>query len=533
MVQRSLNGTTYTSLPPLAANSTTYTDNSLLNNTAYYYRVYAVNATGNSGYSNVLNVTTLLPLPAAPTGLTAGTITATSVQLTWTDNASNETSYVVQRSLNGTTYTSLPPLAANSTTYTDNSLLNNTAYYYRVYAVNATGNSAYSNVLNVTTLLPLPAAPTGLTAGTITATSVQLTWTDNASNETSYVVQRSLNGTTYTSLPPLAANSTTYTDNSLLNNTAYYYRVYAVNATGNSGYSNVLNVTTLLPLPAAPTGLTAGTITATSVQLTWTDNASNETSYVVQRSLNGTTYTSLPPLAANSTTYTDNSLLNNTAYYYRVYAVNATGNSGYSNVVNVTTLLPLPAAPTGLTAGTITATSVQLTWTDNASNETSYVVQRSLNGTTYTSLPPLAANSTTYTDNSLLNNTAYYYRVYAVNATGNSGYSNVVNVTTLLPLPAAPTGLSAGNITATSVRLTWTDNASNETSYVVQRSLNGTTYTSLPPLAANSTTYTDNSLLNNTAYYYRVYAVNATGNSAYSNVVNVTTLLPLPLHPVI
>ena len=75
----------------------------------------------------------------------------------------------VQRSLNGSTYTTVGTLAASTTTFTDTGLDDNTPYYYRVYASNVTGNSAYSNVLNVTTLLAIPAAPTSLAVAGITS----------------------------------------------------------------------------------------------------------------------------------------------------------------------------------------------------------------------------------------------------------------------------------------------------------------------------------------------------------------------------
>src|SRR5204862_100663 len=78
--------------------------------------------------------------PDQPTGLTA-TSTVNAITLHWSD-VDSETSYVVQRSSDNTTWSTLATLAADTTTYTDTGLTEATLYYYRVIANNAIGNSA-------------------------------------------------------------------------------------------------------------------------------------------------------------------------------------------------------------------------------------------------------------------------------------------------------------------------------------------------------------------------------------------------------
>jgi hypothetical protein len=98
--------------------------------------------------------------------------------------------------------------------------------------------------------------------------------------------------------------------------------------------------------------------------------------------------------------------------------------------------------------------------------------------------------------------------------------SNVVE-----PAPAAPTNLNAiASTSELSVALTWTDNASNELGFFVQRSTNGTDFTTLTPLVdANNATYTDNTVVANTQYFYRVAAYTLNHDSDFSNIVSVTT----------
>ena len=72
-----------------------------------------------------------------------------------------------------------------------------TSYTYRVRAFNAGGNSAYSNVATGITATP-PAAPTNLTTTLISSSQINLSWTNTASNADGYLVEQSLDGTTFT-----------------------------------------------------------------------------------------------------------------------------------------------------------------------------------------------------------------------------------------------------------------------------------------------------------------------------------------------
>jgi len=82
--------------------------------------------------------------------------------------------------------------------------------------------------------------------------------------------------------------------------------------------------------------------------------------------------------------------------------------------------------PSSLFAVYVGVSDVKLTWKDNATIETGYTVERSLNGITWSVLTTLPANTTTYTDTTSLPATAYYYRVKATNAVvGDSNYSNI------------------------------------------------------------------------------------------------------------
>ena len=91
-------------------------------------------------------------------------------------------------------------------------------------------------------------------------------------------------------------------------------------------------------------------------------------------------------------------------------------------------------------------------------------------------------------------------------------------------LPPAPSGLSAAAISRSRIDLSWQDNSSNETGFQVERSRAGGAFSLIATTPANATTYSNTSgLAPNKLYSYRVRAVNAAGNSAYSNTASATT----------
>ncbi len=176
--------------------------------------------------------------PAAPAGLTARTVSASSIALAWTDNADNEQAYEVERSPDGLAWQQIAELPANAAAFSDAGLLPDTEYAYRVRAVNAAGVSAYTGVATARTSAEAPpAAPSNLVAKALPRQKISLTWTDNSIDETGFKVERSLDGATFAPLATVAGNTVTYTDSKLTIGMRYYYRVIAVRGTTTSAPS--------------------------------------------------------------------------------------------------------------------------------------------------------------------------------------------------------------------------------------------------------------------------------------------------------
>ena len=121
--------------------------------------------------------------------------------------------------------------------------------------------------------------------------------------------------------------------------------------------------------------------------------------------------------------------------------------------------------------------------------------------------------------------------VTVVNPTPGGGASNAQTFTvTESASPAAPSNLSAalsGTGTLQRIKLTWTDNSSNEAKFVIERSTSPDFSSNRLSfeVTANTTSYKDTTNIQaGTTYYYRVYAVGASGmRSAPSNVASTAT----------
>ena len=279
--------------------------------------------------------------------------------------------------------------------------------------------------------------PSGLNAEALSTTDIKLTWNDNTNFEDNYLVERKKDGENeFVQIASLAANSVEYTDTQLEPGTTYSYRVKAENSTTASNYSAIETTTTqALPPPNAPTDF-EGTSTETSISLTWTDNADDETGFKLYRSLSESEYSVIAELPENSTSSLDENLSQGTKYYYKLEAYNENGSSEV--LLDLSTEYEKPVAPSDLSVVSVSHDAIEISWSDNSDVEESFVLERSdeTDGS-YETVATLEANSTSYNDENLTEETTYFYRVYALNGDVASDNSGSVSVTTNeIPLSA-------------------------------------------------------------------------------------------------
>lgn len=171
-------------------------------------------------------------------------------------------------------------------------------------------------------------------------------------------------------------------------------------------------------------------------------------------------------------------------------------------------------APTGFSAAYASDTSLNLSWTDNADNETGYEIDRSPNGTdSWSNITTTAVNATSYTDTGLTVDTTYYYRIRGL-GTVNSSYATTSGTTT------APTVATPTNITAVpddgEILLHWEADFLEHDTYDVR--IDGTTTIT----GIQGGAYLDTAAVNSTSYDYEVRGVSSSGTSAWSSVVSAT-----------
>ncbi len=331
----------------------------------------ALIATISNGQTNAQATTNVV---AQPTSL-AVTATSTSViHLVWTDQSNGESGFEIQRSLNGVDWTPLISRPANTLSYDDQNLTEGTKYYYRVRATSATENSAYCVSGYAATSLK---TPSDLRVTSISANQVGLQWTDNSANETQYVIEQLIDGT-WTSIGVAASATTATISRTFVVGAQYAFRVRAVNNVATSLPSNEFSVTAAWP--SAPSGLTVTAASDSRIDLTWQDNSGNETGFLIQRSEDGISWTTLQNVAANSVSCSDSlNLTEGKRYYYQVKALAAAPNadSSFCAAQSAVTFL---AAPSNLAVVSISADSVTLSWHDASNQETKYVAELFVNG---------------------------------------------------------------------------------------------------------------------------------------------------------
>jgi oligosaccharide reducing-end xylanase len=187
-------------------------------------------------------------------------------------------------------------------------------------------------------------------------------------------------------------------------------------------------------VPAAPSSLTASAASLSQINLTWADNSGDETGFKIERKSGTAAFAQIATVGAGVISYANTGLSASTAYTYRVRANNATGDSSYTNESTATTSSvtgTVPAAPSSVSSSVVSASQINLTWTDNSNNETGFKIERKTGAGTYAQIATVGANISSYNNTALTASTAYSYRVRASNATGDSGYSLETTATTL------------------------------------------------------------------------------------------------------
>jgi hypothetical protein len=339
----------------------------------------------------VVNVTAASPMPGITTpvtycqGTTATALTATGTNLLWYGNATGGT---------GSTTAPTPSTATVGSTV-----------YYVTQNSNGCESQRAAITVNITSTTPAPVVTTPVnycqnaTAAPLTAVGTNLLWYNNATG-----------GTGNTTAPTPSTGT--------VGSTTYYV---TQTICGESPRAAI--VVTVAVVPTAPTvttsvnycqNATATALSATGTGLLW--------------------YTTATGGTGNAAAPTPSTATVGSATYY-VSQVNTCGESPRASiVVNVT----IPAAPTGLTANTVTATAATLSWTGVAG--VFYTVEYKKSSASTWSTAATGVSTSTIIINNLQPGTTYNWRVSANCLPANSAnyttaeFTTAVNVNTITNL---------------------------------------------------------------------------------------------------
>jgi Domain of unknown function (DUF4082)/Malectin domain/Fibronectin type III domain len=319
---------------------------------------------------------------------------------------------------------------------------------------------------------------------------VRLDWTDNADDETAFKVERKTGlAGTYAVIATLAADTLTWEDRTVAADTTYYYRIRSTNTTADSNPCFEAAAITLVPGGAAATFRLFDSVSPQAPK----DNLVENTLYEL-----GTAFKSTNP---GTLTH---------IRYYR--APSETG----SHTGRVWSAAGVQLASVVFTGETASGWQQQALATPLAiAADTTYIVSVNVNvayaATNYGLLSAVTSGplSTVTTENGRYGNSG----AFPTSAYESSNYyRDVVFVTAA---PAAPTGFAVVRNNATQATLTWTDAATTENGYLIERSLDGgTTWQGTDLTSANATSRVLTGLDAGSAYRFRLTATSSGGASA-------------------
>ena len=289
------------------------------------------------------------PAPLSPANLAATSILQTSVTLQWTDRASNETSYVIQRVVyNQPTVTMTAP--ANSTGFTDTSAPAGRYidYYVSAQACNLDGGCSSSAAAHIAVSThQQPANPTGaistsyLWGSTYYWTGWTIDWDTTAPLQVAVIADGAVQSTaTAGGAATISVEHTGYGDNHGFSVTATKSGVKGTHTlclvaynVGGGVNTNLTCLTYTVPGPPSAATNLRWTNTGTSIVITFTDNANDETGFWLQRSTDGgaswlsvgSQYAAISGSGSTGTATDYSSPAPGTQY--RILMINASGNT--------------------------------------------------------------------------------------------------------------------------------------------------------------------------------------------------------------
>ncbi len=382
-----------------------------------------------------------------------------SLKLSWNDNSDNETGFEIEKSADGTNFTTLTTVGAGVSSYTENNVPPSQYAFYRVRAINPSGNSGYSNVFNSSTLATASVVVNKIYNGTSTSDglsdAIELLVIQDNYDLRNLIVKDAEDNITRDAGGKYKFNNTPFWSSMRSGTTIVLRRT----ASADPNYVEDLDASDskLDLIMDNPAYFTAVHVSGHRFNITNTDmvliksgsqNGFDDVIHVFATN-NGGAATSLfhsvkapalvSPAITNTGSFQYPSNPEKSASDYNGVKATDSNNAnpgwgigfGQNNIDYIASLRSMAQfpAPSALTANVLTANEVELTWQDNSANEEGFQIERSTDGTNFSLLTTTLQDIETFTDHTAVASTVYYYRVRGMEGATHSPYSNIATVT--------------------------------------------------------------------------------------------------------
>ncbi len=493
----------------------------LLPQTTYHYRVRSRDANGNEGASTDGTFTTPDSVPPVLSTIRTSPVTGTTATINFT---TNETA-TVQIEYGPGAFTAITAPETNTTfSIVLTGLTPQVVYKYRIRARDAAGNETVTADLQFTTVDTAAPAISNISvpAATLTGTNAEVTWlTDEpATSQVEYGLTTAYGMATTIDTTKLTGHLVKL--NALLPNTTYNYRVKSKDVSGNESVSGNNTFTTRDSQPPTISNIRVLPITGTTANITFT--TSKSATIVIEYGIG-----LFSALASTTVPATNHEILltglqPKSAYRYRIYATDSSGNVGISAILSFTTLDTVPPVITGIIVSSITNTSATIAWTTDKA-ATSQVIWGST--TAYDKGPII--DSTLLKNHSIRINLddssvpIWNFQVSSTDANGNVATST--NQTFQVPLYLYDVNVTA--IGTNSATIIWNSNAtaSSLVEYGLTSLYGNQAYTlPFPNTGTRNHSVDLSGLVPFATYYFRVRSKDPTGREAMSQGFSFRTL---------
>ncbi|XP_075427105.1 receptor-type tyrosine-protein phosphatase beta-like isoform X2 [Ascaphus truei] len=400
------------------------------------YYTFSIFAIAGNGLSGLTTVNSTFTVPDVIDIMNIDNITTNSVFLSWTHPAGNRSSY-------GLEVLGIP--SKNLTVYSESAFVDQLVpgnyYTFSIFAIAGNGLTGKTTVASTFTV---PDFIGNMSIDNITISSVILSWPIPAGNRSSYGVE-------VLGIP--SKNLTVYSESVLVDELVPgNYYTFSIFAIAGNGLSGLPTVNSTFTVPDVIDIMNIDNITTNSVFLSWPIPAGNRSSYGIE-------VLGIPP--KNLTVYSESVLVDQLVPgNYYTFSIFAIAGNGLTGKTTVTSTFTVPDVIRNMNIDNITTNSVFLSWTHPAGNRSSY-------GLEVLGIP--SKNLTVYSESVLVDQLVpgnfYTFSIFAISGNGLTGNTTVNSTFTE---PESVTSLTVGDVTLSSVSLSWAAPPGNRSSYLIE-----------------------------------------------------------------